>query len=494
MLGPTAARSLVPKVSPVVGVERCTAALEALAPDAAWQQRAAYLRSRAKFRLAAKQHREAMADLEAIGVIARPDIAYTRSFGVSLLMLRAVAHLEAGRRDEAAAAAFDAMKLRPWSQRVASFAYAISSLRTKIPSGEAGLWNRSVQLEPDFIEKRAILLARAGDWAEAVADWQRAKPGPGEIGQSYVNVPNVRVEGAPGFPVKGVNVPRTAEAAVAAAMAGRSDLANNWLQQARNGLNGPHETTPLERTFKISIDPKEQIGELEKWLPLVDAANAAGKGDIEAAAGKVAMTTIPFSQTTLAALRTIVGKLPTGKHQALRSILISVEEQYELDRNEHYVSKFDPDKLLDELPDHEEVMLSNPYRSAVKFLKANGFSAKIAKDGKSARVSFFGNKSRPFAIGEMALLRAAELTQSQGKSAFLITNTNAYAHSSTMTMYGVEVGPTTLAGYSTNLDIEFVEPADIIGSAAGGSERLILAADVQSALAPIYIKEVPEKN
>jgi hypothetical protein len=176
-------------------------------------------------------------------------------------------------------------------------------------------------------------------------------------------------------------------------------------------------------------------------------------------------------------------KLPPDSHAHLRSLLAQVEEQFLLDSNERYVSKFNPAELLDEIPDHEEVMLANPYKSAVKFLKANGFSVKIAKDGKTVDVSFYGNKSHPFAIGEMALLRAADLAVEQRKPAFRIINNNDFVRTSTMTMYGKEVGPTKIMGHSTNLKIEFVDP-----SVPQGTADIIHAADVRAALGQIYVK------
>lgn len=484
MVGPTAARYLTPKAKPSEGIERCTAALNALGPEAGWERHAALLRSRAKFHLAAKQHREALTDLDSIAAIERVDLPYSRSFGVSLNMLRAIAHLEAGRRDEAASHAFLAMQARPWSLRVAEFAFGISSLRTQIPSGERQRWDNLVRLDPSYVEKRAVGLARAGDWQEALVDWQNAKPAPGEIGQSFVNVPNVQVTGAPGIPTKGVNIARTAQAVITAQVAGRPDLAEMWLAKARESINTPRELTRFERDFNIAIQPSEQFAELDKWTGLIEAATLVGKGNAESAAQKLeTMTRMPFSQATLALFRTVIGKLPSQSHPHLRSLLAQVEEQIQLDSNEEYVSKFDPAKLLGEVPDHEDVMLANPYQTAVKFLRANGFSVKIAKDGKTADVGFFGNKSHPFAIGEMALLRAADLTVSQGKTAFRIVSNNDFVQTSTMTMYGVEVGPTTVAGHSTRLKIEFVDSV-----ASQGEAGIIETADVQTALTPIYVK------
>lgn len=473
-----------PKISPAEGIEQCTAALDALAVDTEWERRAALLRSRAKFYVAVRQHKAALSDLDVIAAIEKPDIPYSRSFAVSLNMIRALAYMGAGRRDDATSAAYKAMQARPWSPRVAQFAFVLSSLRSKIPAGEKPIWDNLVRLDPDYFEKRAGNLVRAGDWKDAINDWQSVKPAPGEIGQAYINVPNVQVTGAPGIPVTGVNIGRTAQAAIAAYVAGRPDLANAWLAKAKVGINTPHEATRFERDFNIAMKPEERLAELNKWTGLFEAAAFMGKGEAESAANKLeALPEMPFSQTTLALMRTVGEKLPPNSHDHLRSLLSQVEEQFQLDRNEQYVSKFDPAQLLDEIPDHEEVMLANPYQTAVKFLKANGFSAKVAQDGKTADVSFFGNKSHPFAIGEMALLKAADLAVERGQPAFRVISNDDFVQTSTMTMYGRPVGPAKVTGHSTKLKIEFVDH-----SVSQGSVDIIQAADVQAALGPIYVK------
>ena len=484
MMGPTAARALTPKTIPSVGIERCTAALDALDAQAGWERRAALLRSRAKFRVAAKQHREALADLDAIAAIERPDAAYTRSFGVSLHMLRAIAYLEAGRRDDAANEAVRAMQARPWNLRLAEFAFNLSTLRTTIPPGEKARWDNLVRLSDAYVEKRALALARAGDWQEALADWQYATPVPGEIGQTFITLPNVQVTGMPGIPVNGVNAERTAQAAIAAGVAGQPDLAGQWIAQARKNIAAPHEPSQIERNLKIDIDPAGQRAALDRWTGLIDVAVLLGKGDAESAAKQLeGMKEMPVSQITLALIRAVIGKLPAGTHPMLRSVLALTEEQVSLDRNERFIAGFDPAPLLDGMPDHEDVMLANPYRSAVKFLRANGFSVKLAKDGKTATVGFFGNKSHPFALGEMALLRAAELSLAQGMPAFRVTNNDEYVQTSQMTMYGSPMGPSTVSGHSVNLTVEFVDTMT-----ADRPESVIQAADVQAVLAPIYVK------
>jgi tetratricopeptide (TPR) repeat protein len=487
MMGPTAARALTPKVSPAEGISRCTAEMAALAANAGWERRAALLRSRAKFYVADQQPAQALNDLAAIAKIQQPDPAYARSFAVSLDLLSALAHVQAGQRDEAARYAFSAMSARPWSSRIAELTFALSSLRSKIPTSEKSRWDNLILLDGDYRQRRAVNLMRAGDWQDALTDWQNLRPGPGEVGQTFITLPNVRVTGAPGVPVTGVDIAQTAQAALTASVLGQTDLAQTWLTKARQGVNQPRETTKFERSLGVIVDPSEQLAQLDKWSSVIEIAALIGRGQADSAATRFATAKqVPLTFSVLALAQTCLGKLPAEKYPALQLLTTQLEQQLDPARRTTEQSPIDYEKAIDELPDHEDVMLANPYRSTVKFIKANGFSVKVGKDGKTATVGFFGNKSSSFAIGEMALLRAADLTIERGKSAFIITSSSDYTHSSQMTMYGSAIGPATFAGRSTSLNIAFVEATE-----PQSRDRAIEASAVQAALRPIYVKAAP---
>lgn len=481
MVGPTAARYLTPRATAAEGIARCAQELLALDAAAPWQRRAALLRSRAKFHVMANDPMAATADLDAIAAIEQPDAVYARSFAVSVHMLRAVAGLQAGQRDAAATEALAAMRLRPWSETVAQFAWLVCSMRDGMPAQERARWNNLVTLDSAFAERRALSLAQAGDWTGATVDWLRAMPAPGEIGQTYVTVPGVTVRGAPGVPVKGVDVRRSVDAIVTAAMAGRLDLADPWLVSLRASVKTPPVRDELAKQLGIVIDPAVQKAELEKSMALIEMARLAASGDFARAVALFDATpTMPVTAVSTAMLRSIAARIGAPADRALRQVLAKLDELAVTDRGERLARLLESGLLLDDLPAHEEVMLANPYRSAVKFLRANGASVKLAKDGRTATISFFGNKSQRFAIREMVLLRAAEVAIEQKQAAFRIVSSSDYVQTSTMTMNGTPVGPSTVSGNSVSMSIEFVE------SAAAGA---VNAAEIRAALGPIYINE-----
>lgn len=331
MVGPTAARNQNPKATAQEGLARCSEALGSLDSAAPWQRRAALLRSRAKYYVMARNPSAAIADLEAIAAIERPDEVYARSFAVSVHMLRAVAQIEGRQWDAAAKEAIEAMRLRPWSERVAQFAFVICAMRDVVPIGEGAQWDHLVMLDGAFAERRAVLLARAGDWDGAVADWLRVSPAPGAIGQTYVNLPNVVVNGAPGIPVKGVDVRRTVDAILTAAMAGRADLVESWQSSLRTNIDVPPTVDGLAKRLGVTSDPAAQKAEMEKWAELITVAKLAGGGGIADAAHRLdAMTTIPISAVSTAMMRSIAAKSPADAR--LRNVLAKIDEQAILGR------------------------------------------------------------------------------------------------------------------------------------------------------------------
>jgi hypothetical protein len=138
--------------------------------------------------------------------------------------------------------------------------------------------------------------------------------------------------------------------------------------------------------------------------------------------------------------------------------------------------------LLADMPEHEDVAATNRYRSSILFLRASGFKDTLRKDGTGTTIKYFGDKSTPLAVGEMALLRAAELAQKSGKQAFLIWDRSDYRMTSTPTMYGSPIGPTVTAGYGSQIEVDFLDSISV------DNDRAIDAAALRGALEPIYIR------
>lgn len=472
-------------VAPSDIIQRCTADINALAADAPWEQRAAYLRSRAISYVSEMRPKEALADLDAIAAIERPNAAYSRSFGVSLHMLRALALTQEKRPDEAAAYAIKAMQARPWSARVGQFAFMLALFSTN-PINEPNLWNRLLVLEPDMKDAVAAYLRQTDDWNASLNNLLTAKIAPGEIETDYIKIANVTVTGAAGVPIKGVNISRSVNAIITAHVAGRPDLAEKWLAATKTNLAVKSEPSPIEKMLNISISPEQRLEAFGKMSDLIEAAALFGKGDFEGAAKRLDTTKeLKFRGSAVVFLRDLLGKLPANSHSDLRARYaqaLELDQQEKQNRLKNLAAEIDIIKLLSGLPDHEDAKRMNAYKTNNP-LSSKGSSAKLSKDKKSAEIEFFGDKTNEIAIEEMALLRAAETTLEQGKSAFRISSNRAYVQTSTLTMNGSPIGPSTVSGKGSKMNIEFVDPA-----APGDTQDTIQAGEVVAALAPIYKK------
>lgn len=490
MLGPKAAQALTPKAIPEIAMQRCTLALDDPGMNAApWQRRVSLLRWRARHAIAAYQPEAAMADLEVIKSIEQPDLVYARSMGVSLLMIRALALVEMKRPEEAAVPAIEAANLRPWSERTAAFALLIAELHPAISPIEQKLWTQYVRLNPVARQRRALRLAANGDWNGALADWKRVTPPPGGISDTFVQVANVKVRGMPGVPVRSVDIPRTGQAALAAAMAGEAGTARQWIAAARNVIASPPAPGPTQRVIGVNADPAIQNAELDTWEQIVTAAIEYRSGNANMAGSRLtAMKEAPLTPVILAMFQEISDALPAAQRSDMLRDVPATKAKYAAYQEEQRTWVADIERLLLELPDHEDTTPNNRYGSKVMFLRASGFKETPKKDGSGLTINYFGTKSTPLAVGEMALLRAAELAENKGLSAFLITDRSDFKQLMTPTMWGMPSGPTVTSGYGSNIDVVLVDPAALPSSLAGVDDQLIDTASIKAALVPIYLQ------
>jgi hypothetical protein len=475
-----------PKTPPAVTVEQCTAALASLSELAPWQTRAAYLRSRARAYVADLKPVPALADIAAIRAFAQRDAIYDRSFGLSLTMLEAIAHVQKQDFDAAAAAAKAALAARPWSDRVAQFSYRVLTVTGAHAAESRALLDGLVRYDPDLLEVRATERMLARDWEGAARDWLRIKPAPGQASTTYIDLPNVRVTGAPGIPITDLDEGRAGRAAFAMAMAGMSDQAKAVLASARKELAIPPQAPPYMKHLKLQMPEGGARGKtLDRWAALVDAAIAWRSGDAAQARDIIKpLDWTRVDQLQLAFLDTLGG--PEAGLPEARAALNLMEEEWV----RRLRARFRPDELLAELPDYEGASKTNPYRKSVMFLRASGFRTAPAKSGFGTDIKMFGDKTSSLAVSEMALLRAAEMALAEGKAGFVVTDRRGYRQTMQQTMYGSPIGPVADAGNGVDLTIVTVDPAALPPQLEGQADRVFDARAVRDALAALYLDPV----
>lgn len=469
MVGPKLAKASVGRANPALGRDRCTEALNAEA-TAVWQRRVSLLRARARFAIWDKAPAKAIEDLDALEKIEVRDPVYDHSFGTSVLMLRAAANLQSRNFVAARDAALAAAERRPWSYRIASFAVAFDELAPSA-SGEAPVWARYVALQPDGLERRAKMRAMRGDWTAALSDWRQARTQPGAITTTYIDVPNVRVSGAPGVPISGVSLARVGEAAIIAVMAGAPEQADVWLAEGKASLASPPKLPDYLQRLVIN-DTAARATEFARWEKLTEVARLWRNGDsVAARSALIGLEQIPRTPVVRKLIATVAPSSQDldGLYQsALASRMIELfvgDQQY-----------------LDQIPNHDAAETRNRYRGTVKFLRASGFSEKPTANGSGVKIDYFGDKTPIIAVEEMALLRAAELAKARGAPTFTISSRSDYRMTSQQTLNGSPIGPVADAGFGSSLDVSFVAAAGA-STATPTLEALL----IESALAPVYI-------
>lgn len=488
MVGPKMAAAYQPKTPPTVTIEQCTAALDALGAAAPWQSRAAFLRSRARAYVAEMKPDQALADLAAIRAIEQSDPIYARSFGLSLTMLQAIALIQKQDFDGAVAAAEAAMAQRPFSDRIAMFAFRVMTAAGGHAEARRKLLDRLVRDEPDMLQLRAIERMADADWTGAAKDWPRVTPAPGTPSTTYIQLPNVRVTGAPGIPLTDVDEARTGRAALAFAMAGMTDKAKAVLATARAGLAKPLEPPAFLKGIKTDLPAPDRGKTLDRWSVLVDAAIAWRAGQAAQAADLIkTLDWTRADQIELAFLKT------TGQGGGAIADPKAAIALLEAERTQRLRVRFRPDELLSELPDHEEGSKTNPYRKSVMFLRASGFRVEPSKSGFGTDIHMFGDKLTALAVSEMALLRAADMALAEGKGGFVITDRRGYRQTMQQTIYGSPIGPVANAGNGVDLTVVAVDAANMPPQLQGSEDRIFDARAVRDALAPLYAAAPPAK-
>lgn len=461
-------------------------------------RRAHMMRARAAAKLALGDAAGALADLDAAqeaGKAYAGDFFYTRSMGVSLDLLRALALNETGERKAALALAEAAAAKRTYAlevQRVAGMLRAANGGKPDDPT----IWQSLARIDPATRGMFSQLASQSGDLAKLAVS---------------AGTPSVVMPEAPSFATIMANggnitallsewsapVSGAMTKAYALAAHGKPAAARAWVEATRAALDaaGPAgnsqgkdgKQAPKDIvTLLVAMARTEQF---EPLAALVDARVAIAEGRLADAAaalqGKQLRAT-PVTEEFYAAyaaaraagavgapdlppLGPATKRGPARLSGMANSLLIRPESQRKLIDYE----KSRPNilgALVGAAVSMGTSLLGGVDRTA-------GFRSTPNGDG-SVKVEYTGNTTSGAVVQEMTLLRAAELAREAGKAQFHVVARNDYQRYLTQTMNGVPMNR-TLTGYKTELTIR------LLGDGEGQADALNAVA-VIDALGPVY--------
>ena len=441
-----------------VGIGACDAALAdpALKPEF-WLRKASLLRARAMHHMADNDVAAGMADLDLAeaAVVDPADPFYQRSLGWDIAMVRAYGLRKSGKQAEAESLVLKTWAKRPYNRE--STAAAIVALGSDAdPMAVRTVTRGMARLRPEAIDLLFGQAMRRRDFAEAILIYPQLVP-----------------------PVKVGNEPMTAMEHAQLALFNKSSAELFWANSAgqlaiayaeHGALASARSTLEAARTrLTTASTPPPQPP------PNPDGKPDNGMWALEARYDK-----------EIATLGTVVLETATRKVDALVSppaapgipppppLLIPAP-----------AASAEVTTLFKDLPDPESRDRVVGY-DKLSVLWRGGDSFKVKDDGKGVTtVTFRGLKSSPSMAEELALLRAADLARTAGKTGLIVVGRRDIHHTLTTYMYGPALR-TDYSGTETQLDVVFVDTNSLPPFYMNAPWRVIDAADVIATLSPIY--------
>lgn len=513
-------------------VAACTRALESprLLPGQSLR-RAHLLRARAAGQIQAGKTAEALADLDLADAAVsdrQGDRFYQRSMGASILLLRALAKIQAGDLPAAEALARSALAARPYALRIQSAAAAIIQAARSVGAASPSPWAQIVRLEPQAARQALVAEAEAGNWAEVLklrplvtTDWTPGQPttliqlfnpalsalvidvhtanariGTGDLAGARDDLAKLKARmAAQKADAEAAAAARAAAAAAKAAAAAATAPAADGATKPAAPDGAAAVTAPLvkepPRPDPLQSFAEQRIRQLEARLALAErrpaeAADLAGGGPLPADAASLALLDALAAAPPAKAGAKPVDPAPLraaiegNRRRDLRALAGDVLIAPETPRSVIDYEKSRPNIL--------GALVNGALTMGFGLLQGvdrkDGFRSTANPDG-STKVEFTGNTPSEPLVQEMTLLRAAELARTAGKWGFVIDSRADYTRMLVTTQYGVEQSrvPT---GHKTELTVRFVD-ADADPARAFDAVALI------DALGPFYYQDKAAK-
>lgn len=473
------------RAQPGGNVEACNRALASprLLPTQT-VRRAHLLRARAAAYLQKGDTAKALTDLDqaaATASAAGQERFYARSMGVSLDLLRALAHAQAGDSARAVSLAQSAMQARPYALQVQRVGAEILQLARSNETGGASPWLGTLRLEPDAVHSALIGEAERGNFAGVLAlrsgvelKWPKgplqplmllAQSGDGEQLLSSLII--------------------SYHTAYALAASGDVDGARKELTEIRAHL-------AATRPANAGAAPNELEQLLDNYATTrskqVEARIAVAEGRPSEAIAALVATPMPKDAATVDLIQALKAKAP-----AKDAALVPDPATFMSDAAEQRRKRLPRLAQAALIPPETPRAVINYDKSRPNVLgmlllggvtRTDGFRSTANPDG-TIKVEFMGNTTSAPVVQEMTLLRAAELAREANKPAFVIVDRKDFTRTLNTTQYGHTISSTPM-GFKTELTIRFVD-------AGSQSDRALDALSIIDALGPLYYEEKPSK-
>jgi hypothetical protein len=499
-----------------LGINDCDAALAAI-PAKHWMRRVSLISARAIHRIELSgDTKGALADLDlavqTAGENGNGDAYYRRSLGWSLNVLRAYVLRQAGNQTEATALALAALAERPHNRQAllvvlhamgpkadeAAIHTVQVSLARLIPAYSAVLFERAfetgkfaeaIDLYPQLVPSEELGAVHAAEGQQANLDWRnfrRAALFRASTGMAYVYaLAALGRDGEARAALDGVRARLAADTAPPPPLSAK--------EQTDREKVSLHDGD-IENRKRSAVEANKII---DQWAEYVALRLKISEGKTDEVIAALKTVQLPRSWASVELLEALAAKLPKAKQPMAPSTLAL---RAELGRTREDLKENKAADFFRDLPEVETADRLTAYT------EQKGWLAGILLDGPVKRgfkvensdplgitpVHYSGGGATTAAtVEEMALLRAAELARAAGKKGMVVAKRMDVERSLTTYYYSTPVN-TMPTGFETELDVVFVDPANLPDAYKNAAWRVIDADQVYDALAPFYIR--PKKK
>lgn len=461
-------------------------------------RRAHLLRARAAAYLGAGDTAKALADLdsaEAATADRAGDPFHQRSMTVSLNLLRAFAYAQSDDMAKAIVLARSAMEARPYSLQVQKAGAIILQAARPIGVPSPSPWISVTRLDPDAATAALSSEDEVGNFAAVLA----LRPNITLTWPTKPLQPFALVARAPEAMQLLASMAVQLDTAYARAATDDPAGARRDLAEVRVNM-AAGRPSPVDGQFAetASSTAKAIDGYVDMRSRQIEARIAVAEARYSDAIGALIAAPMPHDAATIELLTVLKAKLP-ARDAGLLPDVSPFHDELKRKRREELGRDVSTALLAPETPrgviDYERArpnilgaLIGGALSMGTTLLggidRTDGFRSISNPDG-TTKVEFIGNTPSASLVQEMTLLRAAEITRSAGKPAFVIVKRQDYSRMLTTTRHGMTISSVP-TGFKTELTIRFLDTA--------GDEHAFDALAIIDALGPLYYEEKQAKG